>query len=390
MITLLTAILSHSRAHLAIRPDSEKATPERKQWACERINELREKMEDGLNIGLLASPSAYSHGSLDHAKWLYKVVGKGSDVINAACATSLNMPMTDAARASLQKGHDRSGVARKDNTKTISALDALKAVAKQAKDRKPAVYIFHLSCPHCEEDWLTNDNNSQAQHKCSEIDKLVMPARASDLQRQAEVESEAQEVDAAVPSYSAGVTRCRGSASLSWTIGQRISPADTFWDEAIGPSASDSSNRDPKPADPVWRKAMGLRGRLQVFSLVRTQILFPYQLLQIESVEEELLDEKTGELKEDKGFVVSTVEDYTDENEAFKGRLKLAERERIEELGETPIMTFGENKKWMEEQVRAILRETKARVVEPVCSLTDISHAIEERLRKGLLRPEES
>jgi hypothetical protein len=37
------------------------------------------------------------------------------------------------------------------------------------------------------------------------------------------------------------------------------------------------------------------------------------------------------------------VEDYTDENEAFKRRLNPAERARIDELGETPIMTFGEN-----------------------------------------------
>lgn len=346
-------------------------------------------MEAGHNIALLPCPSIYFHGSSEHARWLYRVVNKNADLINSANTTALNNPITAEQRQSLNNGHDRSGVERKDDTLVMSPAKALTVLSTQPKDRKPRVDVFHIKCPHCSREWLTT-NDQVAVHKCIPIIKdIVMPAYEADLQERLELEDASSDEDSTPAIYSSGVTRCKASASLSWNLGQRVSVDDAFWDVPLPKAESASFNTDAKVDDPLWKKAIDLRGRLTAYSLNRTRVKYPYQLLSIEFCRDELVDASSGKLKNPDGFHCETVGSFTDEDNDFVERLKRAEVKKIDENKAAPIYAFGkENDKYMEEQIRNVLRGNNLSFTPPEFSLDDIRTAVDQRLKKGALRPE--
>ena len=377
------------RGLTAVRAEDEKLSDKRKAWAVIQINELREKMEDGHNIRLLACPSILEHGSTGHARWLYRAVAQNADLVNAACATSLNNPLTAEQLKALDEGHDRCGLERKDDTNTISTSRALQALSQQPKDRPSRLDIFRIDCPYCKRIWLIKQ--SFPAHKCLVLLKeTILPLRETLLRNRSEIEKEAtQSTLDDVPSFSTGVSRRPISSPLAWTIGDRLTGEEAFWEHPD--SNTKEKHRDPKPNEPVYIRAIDLRGRLYLSCLQRSKLQYPYQLLAIPGYAAELFDPATKALKDPEGYSVGTVGSYVRRYPAFEKRLKAPEKANLKKFDAVPVLLYGkDNNAWKEEQIRNILRGNDPRPVHPEFPLLDIQDPVRERVTRDLLRPEEN
>lgn len=368
----------------SLRAEDEKLSDGRKAWVVVQVNELREKMENGHNIRLLPCPSTYNHGSIEHARWLFKTVKKDANVAYAACATQLNNPVTAEERASLAAGHDKCGVPKKDDTLTITPEAALQWLTERTTDTNRRVN--KLDCPHCSQSWLVNSLQNYPRHKCNKIYKevMVLPYKLA-LQAKVEAEAEADDPNQ-ILNYSAGVTRTLASTSISWELGDRITGEDEFWTREEE-TVKKRPRRNPVKSDPEHVRTIDHLGRLHAACLTRTRLEYPHEVLNMPECRTELIDEATQTLKNPQGYVIETISSYIQKNPDFNGRLIESDAAKVDECKDELIFLRGEAKPlWQEEQIRAILRRVASTSTPPDFGLDTIRLAVAERLKEGTLR----
>ena len=353
----------------------EPGSDARRDWVTTRINNLRDQLEMGVCIQLLACPRSYLHGSSEHALWLWTVPTQDADVVNSASGYSQFAPpktkKEKADRAALQDAAGAKGF--RQNSDTISAIAALRIFARPCKARKVAC-IFHFECPHCNESWLTK-RATVGLHTCLPIREEFLPLLSAHIAEKTEHTSfglgeEEDDVEYA----SSGVTRCNLPSTFQWEHGKRLSNEDEMWQEKK--ASKKSKNRHVKPSSPLWKRVMDDRGRISARCVKRTRLNYPFQLLSIPSPRQQLLAIDDAGVHELSDFLFS----HPMDSDAGTDRAKAW------------VVTFqadseADKAAYAEEQTVAIDKQQQG-VENPVeFSLEDIRQAFQERIDLELLRP---
>lgn len=376
------------RMHLAIRAEGPIQSPLRKAWVISRLNDLRDKMERGQCIRLLACPRDVRHGSEEHARWLFCTVTEGADVINSACISARNMPKTEIEKAASQKGHDASGEAvAKLNTQSIDSSTALLYLSIPQSLRKRSECVYLCSCPHCDHIWLTSDNTGIGAHTCLTIRTEFGPslrAHVIDLaQGLKEIQDKVDGNDTDEPSVP-GVTRCSGALPLAWSLGSRLSQTDKVFQVA----SSESTSRDRGRAttsDPVWKRAMDDRGRLNIPSIRRQKLNYPYELLSVKAFKKLLFDTK-GQPSLPSGIISKPVAKESDTDRKVSDAAT-REAKDVDLTSNLWIMTTIADQAWETKQAEALKRGDSTAPVQPLYDLGMIRQVIQERINLEKLRP---
>lgn len=273
---------------------------------------MRDQLENGHCIGLLACPHQHQHGSLEHAQWLFEKCTEGAEVINSAAGfgqlgRSQNASPAEEMRLKLRADTTGADLVLPE-TMRITPDGALAVLTRLQKERQNDK-IYLCTCPFCSSRWLVKDGPGYAVHDCLEMRKILLPGLNAHMEASKALETAEKDSDDLdnqdVSTQKSGVTRCVPPISFEWDMGQRITADnEIFSQEAQKKKGCRRPNRDA----PAWERATDGRGHLTVSSLERHRILYPYHLLEFPEAKD-LFDEETGEIIPMEGFISATVED---------------------------------------------------------------------------------
>lgn len=360
------------------------------------INELRDQLEIGICIGLLACPRQFPHGTLQHAEWLFHDCGQGAEVINSASGysqTKLSSEPTPAEEMRLQALSDATGAAViLPENMTIDPAAAVRIFSLTMKDRKnDKVYL--CKCPYCAKRWLVNDHAGWCAHDCLEVRKKILPGLAAHIQARTtldmQIQDEAQDDAVQELSKKSGVTRCVSPVSFEWSVGERLNTESEVFTTTRS-KKSNTTRRPNKTAAP-WERAIDERGRLCAASLERQRIVHLFDLLALPEGTSLLQAQKTdkGEILVPipmEGYIFTTVKDHLS---AMKSPPTL-NTQQLAKASATWIVSQKDSKKAEEAkdlQVKAFAKASPPEVKAPEFDIHVIMAAAEMRMTLNRLRP---
>ena len=264
------------RQNNAIRTEGTLFSSERKEWIIKKMNELRDDMESGVITGLLACPHQHKHGSQEHALWLWSINKENVDISASASGFSVFGKKAETKADQEKRDVLQDSANRTRYVPNSGAIDIKTAFAMLVEPVKGG-NIRACECPFCNETWLLNSigrARAYRYHSCPAIREEFLPALK--LAREGALREDFETAVEEPTIVTQGVSRVNGlSFSFTWTIGDRFSNVDSFWEEG---------KKEPKPkkaSEPMYEKVMDLRGRLDVKCLKRTTLKHQSDLLAI-------------------------------------------------------------------------------------------------------------